>query len=151
VAAPINKMPRSHLIRAQTGWSFQTSFDRFQHVFQVSVDRLILKPDYADILLRKVTRPFRVILRSGLREMTGPIKFDNDATFRTIKVDNVRTYARLPAKLLSVELAVFEMLPEHSFRCSSVVSKLFTLRLPGFDVVNTTLLHGERTATSLPY
>jgi len=44
--------------------------------------------------------------------MHGAIKFDNDATFRTIKVDNIRTYAVLTAKLLPVELAFSETGPE---------------------------------------
>jgi hypothetical protein len=34
----------------------------------------------------------------------GTIKFDNDATFRTIKVDNIRTYSVLAGELLAIEI-----------------------------------------------
>jgi hypothetical protein len=44
--------------------------------------------------------------------MCGSVEFDNDATFRTIKVDNIRTYAVLSAKPLSVELTLSEAGPE---------------------------------------
>jgi hypothetical protein len=41
-----------------------------------------------------------------------PIEFDNDATFRTIKVDNVRTYAVLTAESLPLELRLSKTSPE---------------------------------------
>jgi len=77
-------------------------FYRFQHVFQVSVDGLILEPDHSDILLPKILRPLRIVLRTVFSEMAGTVKFDNQPAFQTIKVDNVRTYALLPAKLLTL-------------------------------------------------
>jgi hypothetical protein len=43
------------------------------------------------------------------------IQFYDDATFRTVKVGNVRTYSMLPAEPLA-ELATLKILPELSFR-----------------------------------
>jgi hypothetical protein len=50
--------------------------------------------------------------------MAGTVKFDNQPAFPTIKVDNVRTYALLPAKLLTPELTILKILPEYGFCCS---------------------------------
>ena len=40
------------------------------------------------------------------------IKFDNDATFRTIKVGNIRTYSVLSAKFLPFKAGIFQGSPE---------------------------------------
>src|SRR5262245_55108253 len=50
--------------------------------------------------------------------MRRAIKFDNQATFRTIKVDNIATNTCLPAELLPEEPALLKLLPQDGFgRC----------------------------------
>jgi hypothetical protein len=64
-----------------------------------------------------------------------PIKFDNDATFRTIKVGNIRTYSVLPAKLLSLQFRVAEVPPEESLSRSKVFAEIATAILQDFRIV----------------
>src|SRR2546428_11119247 len=59
--------------------------------------------------------------------MSRPIKFDNQPTFRTIKIGNIRTYALLAPELLARELAVLKIFPQHSFRCSQCVTEFFPM------------------------
>ena len=47
--------------------------------------------------------------------MLRAIQFDCYAEFRTIKVDNIRTYSVLTAEFLSIKLRVLEILPEKRF------------------------------------
>jgi len=54
------------------------------------------------------------------------VDFDGDAELRTIKVDNVRTYTVLPAKLLSVELRFLKILPEKGFCVRGISAKIRT-------------------------
>jgi hypothetical protein len=64
-----------------------------------------------------------------------PIEFDNDATFRTIKVGNIRTYSVLPAKLLSLQFRVAEVPPEESLSRSKVFAEIATAILQDFRIV----------------
>src|SRR5690348_17152713 len=78
VAAPLIKMPRSHLIKAQTGWFLQRAslqiasyfgqdaLEIFEHIF-------IFKSNNANVKLLEELRPLLVCLRSGLRHMPCPI------------------------------------------------------------------------------
>ena len=68
--------------------------------------------------------------------MCSTIKFDNDATFRTIKVRNVRTYSVLASELLSVELRVLQTLPKESLRRRKVMTKFKATMSEFFDIVN---------------
>jgi hypothetical protein len=70
--------------------------------------------------------------------MRRPVQFDNNATFRTIKVDNIRTNAELPTEFETVKLAAFQKLPENSLCLSSLISKLSAEFLPRTNVVDST-------------
>jgi hypothetical protein len=50
------------------------------------------------------------------REVSFSIQLNYQPALRTIKVDNVSTYAALAPKLLSLELAALEKLPQRRFR-----------------------------------
>jgi hypothetical protein len=86
--------------------------DCFQHSLTVLKNIFVLKPEYLGAKLSEEFRAAMVPFGSEQAGMDRAVKFDNDATFRTIKVDNIRTYAVLPAKFFSVELALSEAGPE---------------------------------------
>src|SRR5438094_321986 len=54
-----------------------------------------------------------------------PIELNHQPTFRTIKVDNVRTYATLSTKFLTQDFAVLKIWPKHCFSGSSGLSESF--------------------------
>jgi len=51
------------------------------------------------------------------------VELNNDAEFRTIKVGNVRTYAVLAPKLLSVDLRLSQASPQEGFGSRGVTAK----------------------------
>jgi len=53
-------------------------------------------------------------------------RFHNEATFRTIKVGNVRTYSMLTAKFLPFNARVFQESPGQGLYRSEVSAKLST-------------------------
>ena len=59
--------------------------------------------------------------------MRGSIKLDNQTALRTIKVDNVRTYAELPPESLSFDLTLLQVRPKHGFRRSAVSPQFSTI------------------------
>jgi hypothetical protein len=73
---------------------------------------LILKSEHLDSKFFQELCSSVVPLDSEQPRMYGPVQFDNDATFRTIKVDNVRTYTVLPTELLPIDLALPQAGPE---------------------------------------
>jgi len=51
--------------------------------------------------------------------MRRAIQFHGQPAFRTVKVDNVSTYAELSSKLLAQKFSILEACPEDGFgRCS---------------------------------
>jgi hypothetical protein len=48
--------------------------------------------------------------------MRSAIEFNDQATFRTIEIDNVRTYATLSAKFVAQELSALKICPQKGFR-----------------------------------
>jgi hypothetical protein len=92
--------------------SSQYSADCFNHSLAILKNIFVFKTEYLHAKLSEEFRAATIPFGGEQAGMEGTIKFDNDATFRTIKVDNIRTYAVLPAKLLSVKSAVSEASPE---------------------------------------
>ena len=54
--------------------------------------------------------------------MRRSIQFNRKVTLDTEKVDNIATYAVLPAELLSEELSSLKVFPQNRFSCSGIVS-----------------------------
>ena len=108
---------------AQTGWSFRVPFtellpDLFQYAFNIPINSLVFKSNYPDSSLLQILRSPGVVLTSAGTEVGCAVQFDNDAFFRTKKVDNVRTNATLSSKFLPIELGAFQMSPQHRLRSS---------------------------------
>ena len=119
------------LEQAQTGWSLRAMLievvqDLLQHALNISEDPFVLDPDHANIPFFKVSCPPRVVLQRLFRKMRRPIQLDNNALFRTKEIDNVRTYATLPAEFVAIEAAVFEQSPEDTFWCCWRITQFFT-------------------------
>src|SRR5262245_26600025 len=72
--------------------------DCFNHSLAILKNIFAFKTDYLRAKLSEEFRPATIPFGSEQTGVEGTIKFDNDATFRTIKVDNIRTYTVLPAK-----------------------------------------------------
>ena len=81
----------------------QCRSDDLQHLSPVFEDLPVLKSQDLDFELSK--EPFAAVVSFDLQQVGvhGSIEFDNNAAFRTIKVDCVRTYAVLAAKLFPVQ------------------------------------------------
>src|SRR5215471_7583738 len=75
--------------------------------------------------------------------MRRPIEFDNQPGFWAVKIDNVRTYATLPAELLAEKLTVFEKSPEDSLSCCGVFTEVSTtfLGFPRIEQPRSTFVH----------
>ena len=86
--------------------------DCFEHALKVFKDLSVLKSNNANF--KSLHEPRSPIIPFYLERscMPGPIQFDNDATFRTIKVGNVRTYPVLSSKFLSVQSGLLEVRPK---------------------------------------
>jgi len=77
------------------------------------------------------------------------IEFNSQTTFRTKKVDNVRTYAVLSSELLSVELRVLEVFPQKGLSRSEISTKFFAPAIGRCQVVNqAAVFHAERQCTN---
>jgi hypothetical protein len=61
-----------------------------------------------------------------IEKCAGTIKFDNDAAFRTIEIDNVATYAVLSTEFLAKKLAALKVLPEDGLGCSQRLTQVLS-------------------------
>ena len=90
----------------------------------------IFESDDFDSLFTQERRTFRIILASKLSKMRRAVQFDRNVAFDTEKIDNVATYAVLPAESLPEDVAASKVLPQSGFRRRGFVSKFST---PGFQ------------------
>jgi hypothetical protein len=88
--------------------------DGIEHEFHILKNKTIFKPDHANAEAIKVGCALLVVLKRQRVFVDCAIKFDNDATFRTIKVGNKRTYSMLSSELLSVQFRAFQISPQQS-------------------------------------
>src|SRR5262249_7874745 len=78
--------------------------NRFKNRFDVLVNDPILEPNHFYSQSFQKCGAFRLVLRPELPEMWRTVQFDGNVTFNAEKVDDITTYAVLPAELLPEEL-----------------------------------------------
>ena len=85
--------------------------DRFKNSLDVLMNGSILesKKFYSQSLQKR--RTFPLVLCSELLEMRRTVQFDANIALDAEKVDNIATYAGLPAELLSQHLPSLKVLP----------------------------------------
>ena len=88
--------------------------DCVENIFEVFKDIFVLKPDNSYVKSLQELGSLLVSLRSCACHVRVTIQFDGEPIFRTIKVDNVRTYSVLPPKFLPIEPGILEVCPEQS-------------------------------------
>jgi hypothetical protein len=79
--------------------SCQLAPDRVQDQLRIFKERFVLDSQNLQTQTFKIAGSTSVILERIELEMRLAIEFDDYATFRTIKVDDVRTYSFLSSKL----------------------------------------------------
>ena len=106
--------------------------------------QLVLKPQHSYPQVFQICIAFCILLCTSKEKMALAIQFNRQPDFRTIKVENVGTYAVLPPEFLS-RLTLLELTPEKCFRGSQGISKVFAVKLLKFAVVRAVrrLLHNE--------
>ena len=105
---------------------------------------LILESNHRHVKTLQKLRSFCVGFRPELRHVPRAIQLNSQPTFRTKKVDNVRTYAVLSSELLSVELRILQMFPEKSFGRSKTFAEFFASVIRGCQVMDqTAAFHAE--------
>src|SRR6185436_20945730 len=88
--------------RGAPGWCwsrnvfFQCCTNHVKDDFQSPDHFTVFKPNDAHAESFEKLRSISIVFRRKHVIVTRAIKFDNDATFRTIEVDNIRTYSVLP-------------------------------------------------------
>src|SRR5438067_1139033 len=95
--------------------------DRFQHRFRVFAENAIFKTKDLKTLFLEIPGSLYLVVFPQHREVFLSVKFDDQRTFRTIKIDNIRTNAVLSAEFLSEALPVPKVRPHHSFSGSPVI------------------------------
>ena len=75
--------------------------DRLQNSFRILKKNTVLESDYFHPILFEKSRPFCIVLHDDDLLMRSAIKFDNDATFWTIKVNDVGANTLLSPKFLT--------------------------------------------------
>jgi hypothetical protein len=87
--------------------------DRFEHGFRILEHQTVFESENLHPVPFQQRSPLGIAF-GGLREdpvMCRAVEFDNDATFRTIKVDDIRTNTVLTSKLFP-KVSVLERPPE---------------------------------------
>ena len=92
--------------------SIERSANRLENKLETIENHVILESQHLDSEFMQIFRTSSISLARKNPLMSGAIKFDNDATFRTIKVDNIRTYSVLSPELFSFELGVLQISPQ---------------------------------------
>ena len=95
---------------------------------------LVLKPQDSEPLLLQIHRPLRLVVLPQNSEVCRSIKIDYQPAFRTVEIDNVRTYALLASELLSQELSLLKVLPQNRFGRYAPRPQLSTLFLFRFAI-----------------
>jgi len=108
--------------------SIERSANRLENKLETIENRVILESQHLDSKFLQIFRTSSISLARKNPLMSGAIKFDNDATFRTIKVDNVRTYAVLPAEFPPIQLGLLQILPEECFCRCEITAKIGTFK-----------------------
>ena len=127
--------------------SIERSANRLENKLETIENRVILESQHLDSKFLQIFRTSSISLARKNPLMSGAIKFDNDATFRTIKVDNIRTYAVLSAELLAVELGFSENRPEKSLCACRVAAKFSAAVGQRLEIVNQlSAFHGRSVA-----
>ena len=98
--------------------------DDLHHVLPVFKDLLVLKSEHLNVEAGKKPRPVVVSFCRKHACMCCTIEFDNDATFRTIKIDNIRTYAVLATEPFPVQFRTPKCGPQESLSRCGILSKL---------------------------
>jgi hypothetical protein len=94
----------------------------------------ILESDDFDSLFTQKCRTFRIILGSKLSKMRRAVQFDRNVAFDAEKIDNIATYAVLPAESLAEDLTGPKVLPQGGFRGCGIVSQFSTAGFQRRDV-----------------
>ncbi len=120
VAAPVVKS-REATEGAQTGWSVRPDqlseifTNCFQYQFDVSVYRTVFKSDDSNSLLLQIGCPACFIFLDVRSKVRRTIQLNGEPTFRTIKIDNVATYAQLSPKVSTQKLSLLQTCPKNGF------------------------------------
>jgi hypothetical protein len=100
--------------RSHEGW-VQSCPYRIEHQFQTFEDQSMFETKHSNIQFTEECIPLPILLASYQRHVLCAVQFDGYAEFRTIKVDNVRTYAVLAPEFLSIELGFLKIFPKNGF------------------------------------
>src|ERR1051326_7625561 len=98
--------------------------DRFKNSLDILINNPILEPNDFDSLPFQERRPFCFIFDAKFPKVPRPIQLDSDVAFNAKEVDDIATYAVLPAELLPQDLACPEILPKKRFCRSGIISQL---------------------------
>ena len=82
--------------------------------------------DFHSEFLLQISRTLRFILLGQRFIVPLPIKFDNDATFSTMKVDDIRTDALLTTEPLAEQLPLLKEGPKDGFRSNRLAAQFFS-------------------------
>jgi len=86
-----------------------------QYEYKAVRHRLVLETDNPDPPFVEILCSPLVKVSALFSEVSSTVQFDREPEFRTIKVDNVRTYADLSPELLACKLASLKVLPKKGF------------------------------------
>ena len=100
--------------------------DRLKNCFDVLMNDPILESDDFDSLVPQKCRTFRIVLGSKLSKVRRAVQLDCNVAFDAEKIDNIATYAVLPAESLPEDLTAPKVLPQGGFRRCGVVSEFST-------------------------
>ncbi len=100
----------------------------FEDELYLVVDCAIFEPDEGNAVALQVSCTAPLMFLYIRRKVRRPVQLHRQPALRTIKIDNVATYADLSSKLLAEKFSVLQAGPEDSFGRSRGFPELFAKR-----------------------
>jgi hypothetical protein len=124
--------------RRPPGWSSNHELPRndYQNSFEILTDFPILESDQPDSRVLEEQRAEGIAVLRSLMIVSRAVQLHSEPFSGTVEVQNISPDAVLTPELPATQTAVFEMVPQASFRDCELSAKFPAARFQSRDIVN---------------